>query len=146
MAIGRVPGPALLGNLDRQGTDLSFTTSGTTLVYMDFANFRFGIGNTSPTHSLTVNGDVLVYNGTANISNLTLFPGALFDGGANKLTNILDPALAQDAATKAYVDSLVGNQAHIGNAIPLGSAADGSLTTDGAYISWTPNYLRDRCN
>jgi hypothetical protein len=144
MAIGRVPGPALLGNLDRQGTDLSFTTSGTTLVYMDFANFRFGIGNTSPTHSLTVNGDVLVYNGTANISNLTLFPGALFDGGANKLTNILDPALAQDAATKAYVDSLVGNQAHIGNAIPLGSAADGSLTTDGAYISWTPTtYVTD---
>ena len=39
MAISRVPGYSLLQDLDRQGTDLQFTTLGNTLVYMDFSNF-----------------------------------------------------------------------------------------------------------
>ena len=40
MAISRVPGYSLLSNLDRQGTDLSITSSGQTLVYFDVTNYR----------------------------------------------------------------------------------------------------------
>jgi hypothetical protein len=58
MAIGRVPGPALLSNLDRQGLDLQFTTNSNSLVYMDFANFKLGVNTAAPTDTLTVNGDV----------------------------------------------------------------------------------------
>jgi hypothetical protein len=63
MAISRVPGFSLLQDLDRQGTDLQFTTLGNTLVYMDFSNFYVGINNTTPSQALTVSGNVLVANG-----------------------------------------------------------------------------------
>jgi hypothetical protein len=39
MAIGRVAGPMLLSELDRQGIDLNFTTNSNTLAYLDFSNF-----------------------------------------------------------------------------------------------------------
>ena len=63
MAISRVPGYSLLQDLDRQGTDLQFTTLGNTLVYMDFSNFYVGINTTTPSQALTVSGNVLVANG-----------------------------------------------------------------------------------
>lgn len=63
MAISRVPGYSLLQDLDRQGTDLQFTTLGNTLVYMDFSNFYVGINTTTPTQALEVAGNVLVANG-----------------------------------------------------------------------------------
>ena len=72
MAIGRVPGAALLSNLDRQGLDLSFTTSSQTLAYLDFANFRLGINSVSPAEALDVTGNILVTTGnvltSANLS------------------------------------------------------------------------------
>ncbi len=63
MAISRVPGFSLLQDLDRQGTDLQFTTLGNTLVYMDFSNFYVGINTTTPSQALTVSGNILVANG-----------------------------------------------------------------------------------
>jgi len=108
MAIGRVPGPALLANLDRQGTDLSFTTLGNTLVKMDFTNFRLGVGNTSPTETLTVNGNTIVYNGTLTAENFYL-DGGLFDAGGMELTNLGDPVSGQDAVTLAYLESFVSS-------------------------------------
>ena len=63
MAISRVIGASLVSDLDRQGVDLQFTTSGNTLVHMDFANFRLGVNQYNPQESLHVNGNVLVANG-----------------------------------------------------------------------------------
>lgn len=67
MAIGRVSGSMLTSNLDRQGIDLQFTTSGNPLVYMDFAQMAVGVGTNAATEALTVNGNL----GTS---------GLLFDG------------------------------------------------------------------
>ena len=58
MAIGRVPGAALLGNLDRQGLDLSFTTDSATLLQLDFTNYRLGINTATPQYPLDVVGNV----------------------------------------------------------------------------------------
>ena len=63
MAISRVPGYSLISDLDRQGVDLQFTTNGTTLAYLDFANFRYGINTSSPSQALEVNGNIIVSNG-----------------------------------------------------------------------------------
>ena len=74
MAISRVPGYSLLSNLDRQGTDLQFTSStnsspnntGSTLLYMDFAAFTVGINELNPTQfgqSLVVTGNILANTG-----------------------------------------------------------------------------------
>lgn len=72
MAISRVIGASLVSDLDRQGVDLQFTTSGNTLVHMDFANFRLGVNQYNPQESLHVNGNVLVANGHVYTSgNLT---------------------------------------------------------------------------
>lgn len=62
MTISRVPGYALLSNLDRQGTDLSIT-SGATLQYWDVSNFRIGINTDTPLQALHVNGNILAGNG-----------------------------------------------------------------------------------
>ena len=62
MAISRIPGYALLSNLDRQGTDLSIT-SGATLTYWDLTNFRVGINTETPQQALDVNGNIITSNG-----------------------------------------------------------------------------------
>ena len=77
MAISRIPGYSLLANLDRQGTDLSLTSSGQTLAYWDVTNYRFGINTNAPTQELTVVGNILVTNGHIYTSgNLTSDLGA----------------------------------------------------------------------
>lgn len=72
MAISRVPGYSLLANLDRQGTDLSLTSSGSTLQYWDVVNYRIGVNTNSPNQALEVVGNVLVTSGhlytSANLS------------------------------------------------------------------------------
>ena len=45
MAIGRITGPMLSGNLARAGTDLTFETN---LLALDVSNSRVGIGTASP--------------------------------------------------------------------------------------------------
>ena len=72
MAISRVPGYSLLANLDRQGTDLSLTSSGLTLQYWDVTNYRVGINNSAPQQELDVSGNIITSNGhiltAANLS------------------------------------------------------------------------------
>jgi hypothetical protein len=72
MAISRVPGFSLLANLDRQGTDLSLTSSGQTLQYWDVTNYRVGINNQAPQQELDVTGNIITSNGyiltAANLS------------------------------------------------------------------------------
>ena len=64
MAIGRISGALLFSDLDRQSTDLAFTTNGKPLTYMDFTNFRFGVNTNSVVDTFTVTG-------TANVSGIT---------------------------------------------------------------------------
>ena len=63
MAISRVPGYSLLGNLDRQGTDLYISSNGQNLFYWDVNNFRVGVntlpGNL-PQDTLEVVGNIFV--------------------------------------------------------------------------------------
>ena len=59
-AITRVEGPMLLANLDRQGTDLTFTTTGSSLFYMNFTQFRIGVNTETPSEDLSVNGNISV--------------------------------------------------------------------------------------
>jgi len=102
MAIARIPGYALESNLDRQGTDLQFSTTGNTLVYMDFANFYVGVNTTTPSESLNVNGNLLISNGNILTSaNLT------YDIGSS--TNWFKNVYANNIAAGSFVsDTLIG--------------------------------------
>lgn len=59
-AITRVEGPMLLANLDRQGTDLQFTTTGESLFYLNFTNFQVGVNTSVTSETLTVDGNALI--------------------------------------------------------------------------------------
>jgi len=61
-------------------------------------------------------------------TSVTLDASTTFDAGANKLTNLADPTLAQDAATKAYVDSTV-------NWILVDDTSTATTITSGEYLA-----------
>ncbi|MBC8435756.1 MAG: hypothetical protein H8D84_02100, partial [Proteobacteria bacterium] len=78
MAIGRISGSVLKANLTRNGTDLAFETN---LLYLDVTNSRIGIGTSSPSTTLDVNGTItgttvtggtLTASGTGTSALLTL--------------------------------------------------------------------------
>ena len=72
MAIGKISGPMLQNNLERQGVDLSIETD---LLYVDVANNRIGINTASPSSDLEIVGNVLatgVTSGNVQIDSNTI--------------------------------------------------------------------------
>lgn len=59
MAIGRISGPMLFNNLERQGVDLAFQSN---LLYLDVNNLRVGIQNSAPNYVLDTPGNVKLAN------------------------------------------------------------------------------------
>ena len=59
MAIGRISGPMLQSNLERQGLDLSIETD---LLYFDVTNNRIGVRTAMPSYSLDVLGNGQIGN------------------------------------------------------------------------------------
>mgnify|MGYP000137712602 CR=1 FL=1 len=55
MAVGRISGPLLKANLERNGIDLAVETD---LLYVDVTNNRIGINKSSPMCDLDVNGTI----------------------------------------------------------------------------------------
>ena len=86
MAIGRISGAQLFSDLDRQSTDLAFTTNGKPLTYMDFTNFRFGVNTNSLVDTFTVTG-------TANVSGVAKIHGNLVLASGVTSTNTTTGAL-----------------------------------------------------
>jgi hypothetical protein len=88
MAIARIPGYSLESDLDRQGTNLQFSTTGNALVYMDFSNFYVGINTVTPSQALEVNGNLLISNGSVLTSaNLTYDIGSIDNWFKNVYAN-----------------------------------------------------------
>lgn len=112
MAIGRVSGSMLVSNLDRQGTDLQFTTGNQPLFYLNFSQFRAGINTNVATQTLTINGNL----STSNI------------------------VISGNSITTKNGESIVINgnvQYSIGNLQIAGGNAGYIVSTDGAgHLSW----------
>ena len=75
MALGRISGPLLKANLERQGVPLAFETD---LLYLDVAdgNRRIGVRTNNPQYDLDVNGTTrstnLEVTTLANIADITI--------------------------------------------------------------------------
>lgn len=79
MAIGRINGPMLSSNLERQGINLAIDAN---VAYFDVTNRRVGINNSSPGYNLDVTGN-------ARLGNLYIFGNTISsDTGANIAGNV----------------------------------------------------------
>jgi hypothetical protein len=73
MAIGRISGPLLKSNLERNGIDLAFETD---LLYLNVTDDRIGVNTASPAYDLDVNGTTrttnLLVDNQLDIGNFTI--------------------------------------------------------------------------
>ena len=76
--VGRISGPLLTANLERNGIDLAFrNTSGSTqLLYLDVNNGKIGVNKGVAGHELDINSTIhttnLISTNTSSIANLTI--------------------------------------------------------------------------
>jgi len=85
--------------------DANLTFDGTTFEVGTAFDVIAASGNTAVGGTLTVTG-AADFNGAITATDITLDAASTFDAGANKLTNLAEPSANQDAATKAYVDTI----------------------------------------
>jgi hypothetical protein len=141
MAIGRISGSMLVSNLDRQGTDLQFTTNNLPVFYMNVSQYRVGVNTNVATQTLTVNGNLstsgLLFEGNAisaknggsvtmaGVANLGTVGNVKISGGTNGYLIFTD-----GAGNLSFGDpSVVVGQAINANVIALGTNATGSFSS-----------------
>lgn len=142
MAIGRISGALLFSDLDRQSTDLAFTTNGKPLTYMDFTNFRFGVNTNSLVDTFTVTG-------TANISGVAKIFGNLVASSGTAASSVATGALVVAGgagisgnvyangniilATGSQSNVIIGDGSTSSNVVITGTRGSTSTTT-GALV------------
>ena len=131
MAIGRVSGSMLVSNLDRQGTDLQFTTNSQPLVYMNFAQFKLGVNTSSLSETLTINGNLSTSNVLINGNTISAKSGNLSIGSPINLGSIGNVHITGGAANYIVATDGNGNLSFIdANASPGIAALEANV---GAY-------------
>ena len=147
MAISRVPGYSLLPELDRQGIDLQFTTTGNALVYMDFANFRLGVNTEFPSQELEVVGNAKLSSLT--ISNVAITSDYGFiDFGSNANVKISgggsNGILSTDGSgnLRWATVSEITSSGVLGNTVQLGANTAGKLVSNATTLT-TSTYVTD---
>lgn len=152
MAIGRISGALLFSDLDRQSTDLAFTTNGKPLTYMDFTNFRFGVNTNSLVDTFTVTG-------TANVSSVSKIFGNLVAASGVNSTGVTEGALTVVGgagisgnlyAGNLFADNFSGNISNANGSSIFGNigvtfaGAFGSFNTANAVV--TGGYINNLAN
>ena len=142
MAIGRISGPMLFSNLERQGVDLAFESN---LLYLDVNNRRVGVINSSPQYSIDSSGNVklanIIIQGSAFTSN-----SGVMDFGSNANVKITGGQsgylLSTDGAgnlfwTNASSLSDELSLTLLGNLIILGANSSGKLVSNAVSMTTT---------
>ena len=132
MAIGRISGPMLYPNLERQGQNLAIDTD---LVYFDVNNRYVGINNTAPAYALDVTGNAHLGNIYIQGNTITTDPGKKLNLGSIDNVQITGGAanyvIYTDGAgnlTFGNLDTLSGLEGFTANYIQLGTNTVGSFS------------------
>ena len=136
----------LKDNLLRYNVDLIIDGN---LMYYDTNNRRVGILNNTPGNTFSVNGTTTLGNVFINNNTVAATSGNLFlysyagniDASNQRIGNVATPIYTNDAATKAYVDTTIGNDL-FGNLIVLGSNTSGQLVSNAVTLT-TSTYVTD---
>lgn len=129
MAIGKISGPMLQTNLERQGVDIAIDTD---VAYFDVTNKRLGVNTDSPSETLDINGnakigDVLLSGNTISSLSGKLNLGAIdnlsISGG---LPNYLLYTDGSGNLSFGNLDLLSGVEGFTANFIELGANTIGS--------------------
>jgi hypothetical protein len=150
VAIGRISGALLFSDLDRQSTDLAFTTDGRPLTYMDFTNFRFGVNTNSLVDTFTVTG-------TANISSVTKIFGNVVAASGTGSSDVTTGALvviggvgvngnlhAGNLFASNFNGNIISGDATFDDIAVINTAYFGSMNTANAVI--TGGYINSLAN
>lgn len=86
-----------VGNLDAQAANAKGATIAANVLYLQSAD---------ATHPGVVNNTTQTFSGNKTLSGNTIIGGTL-DMSSNIISSVMNPSLAQDAATKSYVDASV---------------------------------------
>ena len=108
--VGRITGPVLAANLERNGIDLSFknTSSDTQLLYLDVNTNKLGVNKGVTSYELDVNGSIkstnLISTTTSNIANFTI---------QNNELNVLVGDINLNAAEGIQISNFETDNIHI---------------------------------
>jgi hypothetical protein len=138
MAIGRISGPMLFSNLERQGVDLAFESN---LLYLDVTNRRVGINNTSPQYAFDSNANVKISNIVVEHSTISSNTGVIYFG-SNANVNITGGSVQNVLITDgsgnlswANITVFSNVLTALGNAISLGSNSSGKLISNAVSLT-----------
>lgn len=134
MALGRINGPMLTPNLERQGINIALDGS---LTYWDVNNRYVGINTTTPNYPLDISGN-------AHIGNLYILGNTITTDSGMKLNlgNISNVSISGGSVNNILFTDGNGNLTFgnvdimvAGNLVTIGTPTQGNLTN---YVTLTP--------
>jgi PKD repeat protein len=139
MAIGRISGPMLLSNLERQGVDLAIDSN---VAYFNVTSRYVGINNQNPQYTLDVTGNAQLANlfilgntissatGKVNLGNNS---NVVITGGSPNYILYTD---GTGNLNWGNLVTVAGLENFTANNILLGTPQDGSLIANAGYPGW----------
>jgi hypothetical protein len=138
MAIGKINGPMLFSNLERQGVNLSIDAN---LVYFDVNNRYVGINNSSPAYALDAPGTARLANLLITGNTITSNTGKINLGSTNNIVitgGSLDYVLITDGngnLTWSNISSVISATGLSGNLITLGANTVQSFVSNAVTLT-----------
>jgi hypothetical protein len=132
MAIGRITGQMLSSQLNRDTTDLKFSTTGeTNLLVLDASNDRIGIGTASPTVQFETTGSAIIGTDLTVTGNLTVNGSTTTINTTNLTVDDKNIELAHSLSGQAPTDAAAD-----GGGIILKGDTDHTILWSNANNSW----------